>query len=77
MTAARDELFRLVESLPEDRIAGLLADARRRVELQAPRTGGEWPPASFGSIKSAKNGRTDNARRIDEFLAEGFGRPRS
>ena len=74
MTEARDELHRLVDDLPEDQVADLLADARRRVGLQAPAAGGTWPPAFFGSIKSASNGRTDNARRVDELLAEGFGR---
>ena len=164
MTEARDELHRLVDDLPEDQVADLLADARRRVGtqatggdavasalevlrrlaaeraelpleavtansnpldelhlssitvgqivnqafrelgltapvatssyatstlaqlaqmleqlggLQAPPAGGTWPPAFFGSIKSASNGRTDNARRVDELLAEGFGRSRS
>lgn len=77
MTAARDELHRLVDELPEDQVASLLADARQRATLQAPTSGGTWPPAFFGSIKSAKNGRTDNSRRVDEILAEGFGRSRS
>lgn len=77
MTEARDELHRLVDDLPEDQVADLLADARRRAELQAPAVERTWPPAFFGSIKSARNGRTDNARRVDELLAEGFGRSRS
>lgn len=77
MTAARDELHRLVDGLPEEQVASLLADARKRVKLHAPTPGATWPPAFFGSIKSAKNGRTDNARNMDEILAEGFGRSRS
>lgn len=30
-----------------------------------------WPPAWFGAIKA---GRTNTAERVDELLAEGFGR---
>lgn len=37
---------------------------------------GEWPPKVFG-IGESKDRRTDNARRVDEILAEGFGARRS
>lgn len=74
MTAARDELHEIVDQLPEEQVVGLLVDARRRARPVAATTERPWPPTFFGMIKSAKNGRTDNARRVDEILAEGFGR---
>lgn len=44
-------------------------------EQGTPQTERPWPPAFFGSIERAANGRTDNASGVDEFLAEsGFGR---
>lgn len=47
----------------------LLVTARA---LSTPKSSGDrpWPPAFFGSIEQASNGRTDNAARVDEFLAE-------
>ncbi len=68
MTAARDELHRLVEQLPEDQLPAALIEVQRLVgeaEL-AP-----WPPAWFGAITA---GRADTSQRVDELLAEGFGR---
>lgn len=73
MTARRDELIHLIEGLPDDQVEVVLADVRRL----APKTpAGEWPPRFFG-IGESKDGRTDNARRVDEILAEGFGARRS
>lgn len=74
MTIDRHELHELVDELPEDQVALAIADVRRRLpraEKERP-----WPPAFFG-IGESKDGRTDNARRVDEILAEGFGAPRS
>ena len=73
MTANRDELIHLIEGLPDDQVDALLADARR-LSLATPP--GEWPPRFFG-IGESKDGRTDNARRVDEILAEGFGARRA
>lgn len=73
MTANRDELFHLIEGMPDDQVEVLLADARR---LASAVPGGEWPPRFFG-IGESSDGRTDNARRVDEILAEGFGTRRS
>ena len=73
MSEARDELIHLIDGLPEEKVSTLLATARA---LSTPRIQGErsWPPAFFGSIKHAADGRTDTASRVDEFLAEsGFG----
>ena len=69
MITNRDELIQLIGVLPDDQVDVLLADARR-LTLATP--GGEWPPRFFG-IGESKDGRTDNARRVDEILAEGFG----
>lgn len=73
MTASRDELIHLIEGLPDDQVEVVLADVRR---LASERPRGEWPPAFFGA-GVAKGGRTDIARNVDEYLAEGFGRRRS
>lgn len=69
VTAKRDELIHLIEGLPDDQVAVVLADVRR---LTTKSPAGEWPPKFFG-IGESKDGRTDNARRVDEILAEGFG----
>jgi hypothetical protein len=68
MSADRDELRRLVEDLPEDRVPLMLAEARKQLTPTAP---GPWPPAWFGSVIGI---RRDVASRVDEMLAEGFGR---
>jgi hypothetical protein len=68
MSAERDELMRLVEQLPDERVPALLAEVRRQVKL---RSAGQWPPAWFGSFES---GRTDLGRNHDDLLADGFGR---
>jgi hypothetical protein len=73
MTEAREELIHLIDGLPEEKVSTLLATARA---LSTPRAQADrrWPPAFFGSIKHAADGRTDTASRVDEFLAEsGFG----
>ena len=62
MTAARDELRRLVEQLPDEQVLTVLAEA-------PPEVG--WPPPWFGSITTE---RSDTSARVDEILAEGFGR---
>jgi hypothetical protein len=68
VSAERDELKRLVEQLPDERVPAVLAEARRQVDL--PRAA-PWPPAWFGSFDS---GRTDLGRHHDDLLADGFGR---
>lgn len=68
MSAERDELKRLVEQLPEERVLAVLAEARRQARPQ-PAT--VWPPAWFSSFES---GRSDLGRNHDDLLAEGFGR---
>jgi hypothetical protein len=68
MTAQREELQRLVDELPEEQVSVVLADVRRHLAI-APDTA--WPLAWFGS---ATGTRTDTSARVDEILAEGFGR---
>jgi hypothetical protein len=68
MTAARDELHRLVEQLPEDQVPAALIEVQRLAS--APDTS-PWPPPWFAAITA---GRTDTSARAEELLAEGFGR---
>ncbi|MGQ0466568.1 MAG: hypothetical protein ACT4QG_14740 [Sporichthyaceae bacterium] len=70
MSPEREELLRLVEDLPDRDVPAVLAEVRRHLD-PAPEPSAAWPPAWFGSIRS---GRTDTAARVDELLAEGFGR---
>lgn len=71
MTEGREELHHLVDALPEEQVDQVLADVRRRTTR---------PPApsdeAFAWIGAgpANNGRRDNSSRVDELLAEGFGR---
>lgn len=67
--ASCDELIHLIEGLPDDRVEVVLAHVR---ELAAKKPEGTWPPRFFG-IGESKDGRTENARRVDEVLAKGFG----
>jgi hypothetical protein len=68
MTAARDELRRLVEQLPEQQVPAALAEVQRLAgAVQAP----EWPPPWLGAVTSV---RTHTSARVDELLADGFGR---
>lgn len=72
MSEAREELIQLIDGLPDEKVGTLLTTARAL--STPPQNGGPWPPAFFGSIDKAANGRNDNASRVDEFLAEsGFG----
>ena len=67
MSGEREELRRLVEELPDERVSAVLAEARRQV---TPKPVAAWPPAWFGAIEAD---RTDIARHHDDLLAEGFG----
>jgi len=68
VTASRDELHHLIDELPDDKVSAVLADVRR---LSSMSTGKTEPFAWVGKYSST-NGRTDNGRRVDELLAEGF-----
>ena len=73
MTADRDELIHLIEGLPDDQVEVVLVDVRR-LASEPPRR--DWPPTFFGAGVT-KDGRTDIARNVDGYFAEGFGRRRS
>jgi hypothetical protein len=68
MTAAREELRRLVEELPEDQVSVALVEVQRLVGTAETAV---WPPPWFGAVTS---GRSDTSQRVDELLADGFGR---
>jgi adenosylmethionine-8-amino-7-oxononanoate aminotransferase len=68
MTSARDELRRLVEQLAEDQVSAALIEMQRLASAGAV---SPWPPSWFGAIAA---GRSDTSERVDEVLAEGFGR---
>lgn len=71
MADHRDVLRQLIDSLPEEEVEPVLAELRRRTKpRQAP---GDEAFAWVGAGE-ANNGRTDNAVRVDELLAESFGR---
>lgn len=70
MSVDRVELHQLVDELPDDQVSSLLVEARRRAHR---RQRGSWPPAFF-AFGSANDGQTDTSERVDEILAEGFGR---
>ena len=68
VSAERNELVRLAEQIPDDEVAGAVADLRRRLRSVGERP---WPPAWFGI--AAGDGTAVGARS-EEFLADGFGR---
>ena len=68
VSAERDELRRLVEQLPDDRVQAVFAEARHQ---SGSVPAGESPPPWFGSFAS---GRSDLGSDHEDLLAEGFGR---
>lgn len=72
VTAARDELHRLIDELPDDQLSAAVDDLRRRTTESEPV--GEWPPEFFGIIDGG-NAPKDVAANVDLYLAlYGFGR---
>ncbi|MBK8445551.1 MAG: hypothetical protein IPL41_02210 [Micropruina sp.] len=69
MDAAREELHRLIDRLPDREVASLLVWARRHA-IQGQRIGSQ-PPAFF-AFGPANDGRRDTSERVDDALAEGF-----
>lgn len=68
MSAERDELERLVRELPDEEVPHVLDNVRRHLHpVQDP----TWPPPWFGA---APGRRRDTSERVDELLAEGFGK---
>ncbi len=71
MTAERHELHELVDELPEDQVASVLADMRRRRPQNEGKT---WSPEFFGIVDGADI-PADLATNTDDYLAaSGFGR---
>jgi hypothetical protein len=71
MTAERHELHELVDELPEDQVAVVLADVRRRLPRSADKG---WSPEFFGIVEGA-DVPADLATNTDHYLAaSGFGR---
>ena len=68
VSAERDELLRLVQEIPEDRVPRVLADVRRHLRPVSERS---WPPDFFASAPGDGKRIADEA---DELLREGFGR---
>ena len=68
MSAERDELERLVRELPDEAVLRVLENLRRHLRPGEEPT---WPPPWFGA---APGRRRDTSERIDELLAEGFGK---
>lgn len=62
MTASRDELLELIEEMPDDQVAELLADARRLADSKPKRN---WlPPKFVGMIKDGPRRFVAGVRRF-------------
>jgi hypothetical protein len=77
MSTPREELHALIDSLPEQAAADLLAEVRlfrlRATDKQPGKKSSEaWPPAWFGSVEGS---RPDFSEHIDDILRAEFGRP--
>jgi hypothetical protein len=65
LSAERDELKRLVEELPDDRVPAVLAEPRRQHQPEP--AAAELPPVWFASFPAL-------GRNHEDLLADGFGR---
>jgi hypothetical protein len=73
VSANRDELHDLIDGLPDDQVAAVLADVKRRTAPRPPRT--TEPFAWFGMIDNPDVPR-DLSENLDKYM-EGFGAARS
>ena len=73
MSVDRNELHELVDELPDDQLALVAADLRRRTQSAAPRR--VEPFAWFGMIDDPSI-PSDLAENAEKYM-EGFGAPRS
>lgn len=71
MTVDRSELHELLDEVPDDELSSVAAELRRRVR---PRPARSVEPFAWMAFGPSKHAGTDDARRVDEILAEGFGR---
>lgn len=74
MTADRRESHELVDALPDDQVAAVLADVRSRFLVVGKDR--VRPPAFFG-LGVVRDGRNDLSVSVDALLAGGFGAPKS
>ena len=73
MDADRRELHALVDALPDEAVALLMADLHRRLPAGVAQR--RWPSAFFG-MGADRDGRSDLSECVEETLASGFGAPR-
>lgn len=73
MSASRDELHHLIDGLPDDQVAAVLADVKRRTAQRPPRT--TEPFAWFGMVTDP-DVPEDLSENLDKYM-EGFGAARS
>lgn len=66
MSADRDQLHELVDDLPDDQLASATEDLRRRTR--------SYQPLSWMAMGPSRHAGTDDARRVDDILAEELGR---
>lgn len=74
MTVNREELRHLVDALPDEEVDQVLSELRRRAAVRLAPSDDAFAWMGAGP---ANNGRTDNATRVDDILAEGFGGARA
>jgi hypothetical protein len=67
MRADRGELHELVDELPDEQVADVLADVRSR--LRRPRNANAKPFA-WGAVGPAKRPHPDDAERVDDLLTD-------
>ena len=67
MRADRGELHELVDELPDEQVADVIADVRRR--LRRPREG-STKPFAWVAVRPAKRPRPDDAEQVDDLLTD-------
>ncbi|MFT4287579.1 hypothetical protein [Nocardioides sp.] len=71
MSVDRSDLHHLVDELPDDQVASAADELRRRT--RAHRTHAH-KPLSWMAMGPSRHASTEDARRVDEILAEELGR---
>jgi hypothetical protein len=69
MSTPREELSELVEQLPDEQVPAAVSELRARLSSAGHER--PWPPAWFAA---AEGSAPDVSERVEEILAEGFGR---
>lgn len=68
MSLPREELHRLIDTLPDETVPGVLAELRSRTVAAAKQP---WPPRWFGAAEAR---RPDVSERVEEILRDELGR---